>query len=151
MVDLTEPFHICEYFDDGEHASRPLIDISVGPLDSKRDIRALVDTGCTSALVIPKPLLRRCKLNLGKARKVTRGQTTIQLANGHDVNADIYLTFCRIGEVERKIKILVIDTKDSYPAKKPNLTAYLGLDFLNTFDVVFKGKEKRILFCHLNE
>jgi len=149
MVDLSEPFHICEYCDsDDEHPAQPIIDISIGQQDTKRCIPALVDTGCTSALVIPKPFLRDYKLDLGKARKVTREPSTLRLANGYEVNLDIYYAFCRVGDIEKKIKVFVIDAKRPSRADTRKMTAFLGLSFLNDFDVVFKGKEGRILFCH---
>lgn len=64
MENQCEPFHVCEYSGTwGNHS--PTTEVSIiNPKDSKKDVKvkALVDTGCTYALVIPKPLARSLKI-----------------------------------------------------------------------------------------
>jgi|GEM_PF-521050 predicted aspartyl protease len=154
MVDSREPIYACEYCDYSEEApqSEPRIEIFVGTRSSKRKIEAVVDTGCSPALVIPKPLVRDLKLKnfLREAKKMTSdpAATTIQAADGRDIPIEIYKTICQVGEVEKAIKVIVMDIKKSEPAPKPNLTVCLGRKFLNEFDVHFGGGQREVKFYH---
>ena len=147
--------HSCKYTYLGKkHKSIPLLEVSIGSRTSKKRIKALVDTGSTYGLVISKRDMRRMKLNLTQKVNATGEPSPIILPDGRLVDTDVYEAICQIGEIERKIQVYAMDTANPYPdpdrkaENKRPYRAFLGCEFLNEYDTLFKGKKGELSICN---
>lgn len=67
------------------------------------------------------------------------------LADGHIIGADEYVTTACVNGEEKTIIVSVFDpTKSLGSVPITEVTPALGLNFLNNFDVLFKGKQQKI-------
>jgi predicted aspartyl protease len=139
--------HTCKYtYLSKEHKFLPLVELSIGSRTSKKSVSALVDTGCTCGLVISKRDKRRMKLNLTKISM--KDPYPITLADGREVNSTVYEARCQIGEIDEKIKVYVMDTPAPKREKERPYKAFLGCEFLNEYDALFKGKKGELSICN---
>jgi predicted aspartyl protease len=131
-------FHTCEYTDpDDKDEFSPFVEISIFSGDSERKITALADTGCDPELVIPKTLLPELDLK----NKINILPESIGMADDSEVFADIYAEICQVGGEKKIMEIYVLDTQKAVPA-------LLGRGFFDGYDVLFRGKHRKLVFCH---
>lgn len=135
---IKDPIHEVEYKrEDGEFC--PLLEVVIGK--SKKRILAYADTGCTSGISLLKGQIK--DFDIGQ--KINDEPIPCIMADGHIIGADVYLSSIKIGTEKKDVAISVIDPSKvmgSTPVEK--MTPLLGRDFLDSFDVLFKGKEKKI-------
>jgi predicted aspartyl protease len=143
-------FHTCEYTDLlKENEFLPLVEVSIFAGGSKTKITALADTGCDPDLVITKSFLRSAKLGLTK--KITKNPLEVRMADGSGVSADIYEAICEVGAERKTMLIYVMDTPNTDDNNGTQVTPLLGREFFNAYDVLFKGKHRKLVFCHPKE
>jgi hypothetical protein len=138
----NHPFHESNYqLPKGANCACPLVEVKIGA--SKNSIIALTDTGCSVGLAIMNNQIGG--LDLGE--KISDDPYEIVVADGHKIEADIYKADICLNGVKNSATIYVInpdtftdDTSDKQPL------AYLGRDFLDNFNVLFKGKEQKVEF-----
>ena len=145
MVNLANktPFHQKEYRSyEGIKEVCPILEIIVG--SNKDPVIAYADTGCTVGLALLKTQTK--KMDLGE--KISDDPYKISVADGHQVEADIYKSTISLNGVQKEAILWVINPEkfsdDVKKEKEPIF--FLGRGFLDHFDVMFKGKEKRIEF-----
>jgi len=131
-----EPCYEKEYLK-GNGYYDPFLDIIIG--NNKFTLYA--DTGCNSGISISNEQAK--KLDLGE--KITQEPIDVKVADGHIISADIYILPIELNGLKRDVEICVIypEIKDFKPEEIPPL---LGRDFLDHFDVLFKGKDRKIQF-----
>ena len=138
MSENKRPFHEVEYRKENS-GSCPILDILVRK--SKKKISAYADTGCTTGISLFKEQIVGTDLGI----KINDEPSPCIMADGHIIGADEYLTVTSINGEEREIVISVIDPSIILGFVSPQrMEPLLGRDFLDTFDVLFKGKEKKI-------
>ncbi len=118
----------------------PILDVVLGDEDGKKML-AYADTGCTTGISIFKEQVK--DFNLGT--KISDEPSRCLMADGHIIGAEEYLATVSVDGEKQKVVISVIDpTKilDTLPVEK--MIPLLGRDFLDNFDVLFKGKTKKI-------
>ena len=86
-------------------------------------------------------------LNLGE--KINDDPYRVTVADGHIVGADVYATTVKVNGVEKVVEVYVVDPDNicGYNENKEG-PALLGRGFLDNFDVLFEGKEKKIALFH---
>lgn len=138
MTAKSKPFHEEDYRIENSSLC-PIIDVLVGETEKK--VSAYVDTGCTSGISFIKEQIK--DLDIGE--KINEDPVPVLMADGHLIGADVYLSTAKIDEGEKDILIIAVDpTKILGSAPLEKLTPLLGRNFLDHFDVLFKGKQKRI-------
>lgn len=133
-----EPFYEVEYKED-EGSFCPILEIIVGK--KKKKISAYADTGCSTGIFVFQEQIK--DLDLGT--KINDEPSPCIMADGHIIGADEYITTAYINGEKRIINVTVIDlTKDLGYVSPEKMMPVLGRNFLDTFDVLFKGKQKKI-------
>jgi predicted aspartyl protease len=136
------PFHESKYRQKSKNGRfDPFLEIIIG--SNKKPIIALADTGCTGGLALLKSQIEG--LDLG--RKITDDSFKVTVADGHQLGGDIYLSTIELDGEKRDVTIMVIDPDNikGYVDEK-DASILLGREFLDFFDVVFKGKKRTIAF-----
>lgn len=138
MTADKKPFHEIDYIDeDGDLC--PILVVAVGK-DGK-ELPAYADTGCTAGIALFKEQIK--DIDIGT--KISDEPSRCIMADGHIIGADEYLATVSISGEKREVVISVIDSTKilgTVPVEK--MTPLLGRDFLDHFDVIFKGKNKQI-------
>jgi predicted aspartyl protease len=134
----SKPFHEEDYRKENSSLC-PILDVLIGK--TKKKVSAYVDTGCTSGISLFKEQIK--DLNIGE--KINEDPIPVLMADGHLIGADVYKSTAKIGKVKKDILIVAVDPEKilgSAPIEK--MTPLLGRNFLDNFDVLFKGKDKKI-------
>ena len=119
----------------------PIVEIKLGK--EKRKIKAYVDTGCSTGIFAFKEQVK--DLDLGA--QINDEPSPCIFADGRRIGANEYVTQISINEEERIIQITVLDpTIDMGKEEVGAMTPLLGRNFIDHYDVSFKGKEKVIEF-----
>ena len=146
----STPFYEREYgFIKETNQYFPFIEITIGSNKSRKIILALADTGCTSCIHFCKSYIEKEGLVLGK--KINKEPIPVSVADGHIINADLYETTCEIDGNKQKIIVSVIDPEKFFEEEETRIEIVeplIGRGVLDNFDVIFKGKKKRILLFH---
>lgn len=136
-----KPFHEVEYQKEEDGSFCPILKILVGK--DKKEISAYADTGCTSGLSVFKEQIE--DIDIGTKISDDNNPTPCIMADGHVIGADEYLATVSIEGEEKEVNISVIDpNKDMGYVSFKAMTPLLGRDFLDKFDVLYKGEEKKI-------
>ena len=143
MAEEGVPFYEQEYQQENSHFY-PVIEISMGKTKKER-IKVLVDTGCSAGIALFKEHIKKFNLDIGE--KINDEPVPIGVADGHIIGADVYRAIVEINGEERTVEVVVIDPNillgtEVHEEEIP----LLGRDFLDNFDVLFKGKQKKVLF-----
>lgn len=117
----------------------------------KVSLKALADTGCDSGIVFLKDEVKILKerfegFELGE--KINDLPIEISVANGHIVGADVYLLTIELGGEQIEIDLIIIDSDNIIRKEKgetEDVLPLIGRNFLNNFDVLFQGKEKKLV------
>lgn len=148
-----EPFHKKDYAYDKEKDSHsPLLEVHVGTKELKKPVIALADTGCSPCMNFCKEYVDREELTF--IQKMNKNPIPIGVADGHSINADKYKAICEIDGEQKEIEVTVIDPAkhfregDGEKDKIQETIPLLGFGLLKEYDVIFRGKEKRIELYH---
>ena len=138
MTTENRPFHETEYIEeDGELC--PILKVLVGR--NRKPLSVYADTGCTTGIAVFKEQIKG--VDIGE--KISDRPSPCIMADGHIIGADEYLTTLRINGEEKEVVVSVIDPdKILGTAPVDETKPLLGRDFLDAYDVLFKGKEKRV-------
>ena len=139
MLSDKTPFHEAKYKEeDGELC--PILEIIIGK--NKKKIPVYADTGCSTGVFISSEQVK--DIDIGE--KINDEPSGCIVADGHIIGGDEYVTTAYINGEKRIINITVLDpTKILGFVPPKEMTPLLGRNFLDTFDVLFKGKEKKIV------
>ena len=138
MAPKKEPFHEVEYREH-EGCLCPIVEIIIG--ENEKKIPAYADTGCTSGIFVFKEQIKG--IDLGD--KINDEPTPCIMADGHIIGADEYETTAEINGEKSTILVTVLDPTIKLGSVSPKeMTPLLGRNLLDNFDVLFKGKEKKI-------
>jgi len=144
------PFLERDYtYDEKNRLYFPVLKILVGSKESKKKISALVDTGCTSCIHLCKSYVEKEKLVLGK--KINKEPVPFSVADGHTINGNLYEAICEIDGKEEEVIVSVIDPEKFFQEEEPKIETVeplLGRGVIDKFDVLFKGKERKIAVFH---
>ena len=135
-----KPFHQKEYTNvDGCYF--PILDVICWFKNSKKDFPCLADTGCNPGVCLSKDHV--VGIDLGE--KINDEPVEIFVADGHVIGADTYQAIVEIDGEKREIELCVIDPTNIIKFEITSLCPLLGREFLDKFDVHFKGEEKKIV------
>jgi predicted aspartyl protease len=128
----------------------PMVNIQCWFGKKKVSLTALADTGCDSGMVLLKnevSLLKEKIKGLELGEKINDEPIPVSVADGHIVGADAYIVNIELGEEQKKIDLLVIDSNNiiGETEKIDAILPLIGRNFLNNFDVLFKGKAKKLV------
>jgi hypothetical protein len=144
------PFHTKDYtYNKEKKRYEPLLAVLVGSRESKKEVIAWADTGCTPCMHFCKSYVDEKALTFIK--KINIRPEPFKVADGHTINADLYLAICEIDGKEEEIVVSVIDPKKFFEEEEPKIETIqplIGLGVLNKYDVLFKGKERKIALFH---
>lgn len=133
------PFHVKDYQKhEAIKGCCPLLEVIIGA--SQERIVVYADTGCTVGL----SLLKRQIGNLDLGKKINDDPYEVSVADGHVVEADLYETSLSIDGVQKDIIVYVVNPEKYKDGELKESIALLGRGFLDNFDVMFKGKDKKI-------
>lgn len=137
-----EPFYEVEY-KEHEGSLCPILEIIIG--EDKKEISAYADTGCTTGIFVFKEQIK--DIDLGT--KINDEPSPCVMADGHRIGADEYVTIACINGEKRPILVTVLDPTIKLGRVSPKkMMPLLGRNFLDTFDVLFKGKKRKIALFH---
>lgn len=114
---------------------------------------ALADTGCYSGIVLLKDeveILKNHFEDFELGDKINSEPLQVGVADGHIVGADAYRVKIELdGELKETILLVVnseyiIGHEKEEKTKIDDIFPLVGRDFLDHFDVLFKGKERKI-------
>ena len=142
-----EPFFETEYKqENGDFC--PIVKVLIG--EKRTPILAYADSGCTSGIFVFKDQVK--DIDLGVKISDEDNPSSCLVADGHKVGADEYVTTVYLNGERKEILITVVDIDrkmGSVPLEQ--MTPLLGRNFMDNYDVLFKGKEKRLAFFHPKE
>jgi len=147
-----KPFCEEEYLD-CDRKRYPILNVLCRFWEKEVPLRALADTGCDSGIVLLKEevqILKEKIVGFALGEKINDEPIEISVADGHIVGADAYLVIIELGGEQREVDLLVVDSdniirKETEEKKeKEDIFPLVGRNFLNHFDVLFKGKEKKL-------
>jgi predicted aspartyl protease len=145
---LRKPFLKKDYTYDEEHdVHHPFLEVFVGTNESKKSIKALVDTGCTPCMSLCKAFIEKHEISF--IQKMNKNPVSLGVADGHSINADYYKAICRINGKEKEIAVCVIDPEKFFTEEKREVSItipLLGRGVLDEYDVLFEGKNKKFAF-----
>ena len=105
----------------------------------------LADTGCSVGLAILNNQIGEIELG----QKIDDDPYEIAVADGHVIEAEIYKTDLDLNGVTKPVIIYVLNpNKFKNETEEKEAVAYLGRGFLDNFNVIFKGQEKKVVFFH---
>ena len=140
MKTEKKPFHEKKY-SAVEGCFFPLLDVICWVKDSKKDLSCLADTGCNPGVCLSKDHVT--DIDLGE--KINDEPVEIFVADGHVISADTYQAIVEIHGEKEEVELCVIDPTNIIRSEIASLCPILGRDFLDKFDVLFKGEEKKIV------
>ncbi len=134
-----KPFHEEDYRQDGCEELGPILDVLVGKSGKKTSV--YVDTGCSFGIAFLKDQIK--DYDIGE--KINSEPVPVQMADGRLIGSDLYLSKVKICNDVREIVIASVDPKRILGlAPLEELIPLLGRNFIDNFDVVLKGKNKKI-------
>jgi len=148
-MEKKTPFLERDYtYDEKNRQYFPILKILVGSKEFKKKISALVDTGCTTCIHLCKSYVEKEKLTLGK--KINKEPVPFSVADGHAINGDLYEAICEINGKEEQVIVSVVDPERFFEEepKVEIIEPLLGRGILDKFDVLFKGKRRKIAVFH---
>lgn len=138
MTKAEKPFHEKEYKEENGILC-PLLKVLIG--ENKKAIFAYADTGCTSGI----SMLKKQVKDIDMGEKINDEPSPCIMADGRMIGADDYLTKVSIGGEEKQVVVSVIDPSQILGSVSlEETTPLLGRNFLDAYNVLFKGKEKKI-------
>ena len=150
MTRKDSPFHERKYtYDKTKKCYFPILEISVGHGKFKKKVSALVDTGCTPSVYLCKAYVEKKGIILGK--KINREPHKVSVADGHKINADFYVVSLEINGKEEEVVVCVTDPVKFFEEEELEIEIVeplLGRGVLDNYDIMFKGKKKKILLFH---
>jgi len=144
MSKSKTPFHTKEY-----KIYQPLLKIHVGTEESKKEVIAYVDSGCTPCMNFCKSYVEEKELTF--IQKINKEPEPLGVADGHTINADLYLAKCEIDGQSEDIIVSVIDPETFFEENDSEiepLMPLVGFKLINRYDVVFKGKARKLELFH---
>jgi predicted aspartyl protease len=146
MGQENTPFLQKDYtYNDERKTYDVLLEVKVGTKESLKKVTAIVDTGCSSGIHLCKSFVNTEKLVFIK--KININPVPVHVADGHTINADIYKAICQMNGKEEEIIVSVIDPEKFFEEGEGtivNVRPLLGRDLLDKYDVLFKGKERKL-------
>jgi len=144
-----KPFHEKDYIERDNGRYYPILNIKCFCKDSKGIsitltgdcFSALADTGCDTGIALSKDMVQG--IDLGE--KKTDVPIEIGVADGHIIAADVYEVTIQINGEKRTAELSVIDTEKILRLESGDLFPCIGRNFLDNFDVMFKGSEKKLV------
>lgn len=138
-------------YDDEKKRFFPKLDILVGAEKSKKPISLLADTGCTACIFLFKKHVE--KEGLIFTKKMNIKPMPFLVADGHTINVDSYKAICEIDGEEKEIEVCVVDPEKIFEQdeEEPKIKIpppVIGRGILDSYDVLFKGKERKIAVFH---
>lgn len=133
----SSPFCEEDYREEGGCLG-PILDILVGK--NRKKILAYVDTGCSTGLYVFKDQIP--DVDIGT--KISDEPSPCIVADGHIIGGDEYISSIVVGEEEKIVQITVIDPETIIGTQKAEMIPLLGRNFLDHYDVLFKGKAKKL-------
>jgi hypothetical protein len=150
MSKTNTPFHTKDYtYNKDKKRYEPLLTIQVGTEESKKGVVAWVDSGCTPCMNFCKSYVDEKELTF--IRKINKNPEPIGVADGHTINANFYLAKCEIDGQSEDIVVSVIDPEKFFEEEDSEIEPTMplvGLKLLNRYDVVFKGKARKLELFH---
>lgn len=142
-----EPFFETEYKEENGDFC-PLVKVLIG--EKKTPITAYADSGCTSGIFVFKDQVK--DVDLGFKISDADNPSVCLVADGHKVGADEYISTIYLNGEHKEVNITVVDVdRKMGSASLGEMTPLLGRNFMDNYDVLFKGKEKRLAFFHPKE
>ena len=150
MGKSKKPFHMRDYtYNKEKEKFEPLLEVYVGTKETKKKVIALADTGCG-------PCMHFCKAYIDKeglvfVKKMNKTPVPFGVADGHTINGDYYKAIFQIDGEEKEIVVSVVDPEKFFEEEEPKIgmiEPLLGRGLLNEYDVLFKGKERKIALFH---
>lgn len=137
-----ETFHSREY-QQGRRTLDPIVEIKLP--SGGVTVESYVDTGCSSGLVFTKGQVQRLGLSLPE--KFNDEPEPIGLADGTNIGADFYCAEVELEGEKRPVFIVVLDPDMRLGrAEEADEMPLLGRGFIDHFDVLFSGIDKRLVF-----
>lgn len=141
-----EPFHTKDYtYNEERKEYEPLLTVLVGSEKQKKKVVAYTDTGCTAGMYFCKSYVDEEGLTFIK--KINKNPIPVGVADGHSINADLYIAICKIDGEEKPIVVCVTDPEKFFEEEEPEIgtvAPLLGRGILDKYDVLFKGKKRKI-------
>ena len=140
MTNGTQPL-LEENYRNSEGSPDPILDLLVGK--DKHKISAYVDTGCSTGIFVFKEQVKG--LDIGS--KISSEPSPCIVADGDIIAGEEYVCSAIIGGEEKTIIITVVDPENKIGFQKiDKMIPLLGRNLLDHYDVLFKGKAKKLLF-----
>lgn len=139
MSSKESPPFFEENYREEEGCPSPILDILVGK--DRKKILAYVDTGCSTGIFVFKNQI----LDIDIGAKISDEPSPCIVADGHIIGGDEYISSIVVGGEEKIVQITVIDPENKIGFQKvEKMTPLLGRNFLDHYDVLFKGKAKKL-------
>lgn len=131
----------------------PLVEIEFQCGKQRFPITTLADTGCDSGFVLfdyELDLLKKNYKEFEIGEKMNDEPVRFSVADGHIVEADVYYTFVELSGEKKPIEFTVIHANQIVGRETEietinEVLPLIGRNFLNHFDVMFKGKKQKIV------
>lgn len=144
------PFHTKDYtYNERKKRHEPLLAVLVGSKESKKEVIAWADTGCTTCMHFCKSYVDEKELTFIK--KISKTPHPFKVADGHTINGHLYQAICEIDGEEKEIVVSVIDPEKFFEEEETEIEPVIpliGLGVFNDYDVLFKGKAKKVALFH---
>lgn len=138
MAKAEKPFHEKEY-KETDGIPCPILKVLIGK--NKKPISAYADTGCISGISMLKEQIK----GIDMGERINDEPSPCVLADGRIIGSDEYLTTVTINGEERQVVVSIVDpSKELGFVPLKETTPLLGRDFLDAYNVLFKGKEQKI-------
>jgi hypothetical protein len=117
----------------------PILEITIG--EKKKKILGYADTGCSTGVFLFKEQTQGIEMGA----RISDEPSRCIAADGHILAGEEYVTTADIGGESRLIVVTVVDPARILGHVQPSeMIPLVGRSFLDTFDVLFKGKKKEI-------
>ena len=134
QISKEEPFHQEDYRKI-ENRFHPMVDVLIGNKGTK--VPALVDTGCTAGIWILKDQIK--DLDIGE--KISDEVSRYMVADGDIIGGEEYVSWVQINGEKQVVIVTVINPQNKIGHEEDgNMTPLLGRNFLDHYNVTFKGK-----------
>jgi len=152
LVKNKQPFYE-ENYQEENHEAYPVLKIICSFQNMDIPFTALADTGCDSGVALSKydvEILKRQFKDFRLGEKINEEPIPIGVADGRIVGADVYYVKVKLGNITKDVTLLVTDPERIIGYQKErkkeidDIFPLVGRDFLNHFDVLFKGKKRKI-------
>lgn len=121
----------------------PIVEILIGK--EKNKIYAYADTGCTTGIYVFKEQVEGIDLGI----KTNDEPSPCLVADGHMVGADEFVSMAYVNGERKEIIITVVDLENKMGSISiKEMPPLLGRNFLDDYDVLFKGKDRKIALFH---